>query len=179
MADETVIESRRVFDGRLIKVRVDTVRMPDGSEHVREVVEHPGAVAVVAVLPTDEIVLVEQYRHAVGRRTLELPAGTRESSEEPLQTAIRELREETGYIATSMQELVRFYVSPGWADEELVVYLATDITPGPDQPEHDEDLLVVTVHPKSVTQRIRTGEIVDSKTIVGLLAWLGIALKPD
>ncbi len=178
MAEETVVERHRPFDGRLIKVRVDTVRMGDGSEHVREVVEHPGAVAIVPVLPNGDLVLVRQYRHAVGRQMLELPAGTRELGEPPRQTAFRELREETGYRATDMRELVRFFVSPGWADEELIVYLATEISPGQDAPEADEDLSVVTVHPSEVTARIQSGEIADSKTIVGLLAWLGTTLNP-
>lgn len=178
MSDETVIESQRVFDGRLIKVRVDKVRLPDGSEHRREVVEHPGAVAIVPVLPNGDLVLVRQYRHAVGRSTLELPAGTREPGESPIETANRELREETGYRAKDTRELVRFFVSPGWADEELIVFLATNMTSGRDQPEQDEDLLVVTVHPDDITEKIRSGDIADSKTIVGLLAWLGFQLEP-
>jgi len=179
VAEETVIESERVFDGKLIKVRVDQVRMPDGSEHRREVVEHPGAVAILPVLSNGDIVLVRQYRHPVGRYTLELPAGTREPDEAPLQTAIRELREETGYHASGMREIVRFFVSPGWADEELIVYLATGLTPGQDHPEAEEDLSVVNVRPDDVAEQIGQGAIVDSKTIVGLLAWLGIKLPPD
>lgn len=176
---EIVTDSRQVFDGKLIKVRVDEVRMPDGSVHRREVVEHPGAVAIVPVLPSGEIVLVRQYRHAIGQQTLELPAGTREPGEEPLQTAIRELREETGYRSDSVRELVRFFVSPGWANEELIVYVANDITPGQDHPEPDEDLWVVNVRPEDVATWIKRGEIVDAKTMVGLLAWLGIKLLPD
>ena len=179
MADETVIKSDRAFDGKLINVRVDEVRMVDGSVHRREVVEHPGAVAIVPVLPNGDIVLVRQYRHAAGREMLELPAGTREPEETPLFTAIRELREETGYSAIGMREIVRFFVSPGWADEELTVYLATGITAGQDQPEPDEDLSVVTVRPDEVVEHIKRGDIADSKTIVGLLAWLGFKLPPD
>ncbi len=179
MAGETVIKSERVFEGKLISVRVDEVRMADGSVHRREVVEHPGAVAIVPILPDGGIVLVRQYRHAARRDTLELPAGTREPDETPLLTAIRELREETGYSASGMREIVHFFVSPGWADEELTVYVATGITAGQDHPEADEDLWVVTVRPDEVVERIRSGEIVDSKTIIGLLAWLGIKLSPD
>jgi 8-oxo-dGTP pyrophosphatase MutT (NUDIX family) len=179
MASEEVIESRRVFEGRLISVRVDTVRMPDGSDHVREVVEHPGAVAIVPVLPNGDLVLVRQYRHAVGLRTLELPAGTREVGEDPLQTAIRELREETGCRAGSMTELVRFYVSPGWATEELIVYVARDIVSGTAQTEEDEDLVLETMSASEVIGQILHGDISDSKTIVGLLAWLGIKLPVD
>ncbi|MGA7670664.1 MAG: NUDIX hydrolase [Nitrolancea sp.] len=179
MADETVIESQRVFDGRLIKVRVDTVRVADGSEHRREVVEHPGAVALVPVLPNGDFVLVRQYRHPVGQSTLELPAGTREPGEPPLQTAIRELREETGYSADDVRELLRFYVSPGWADEEVIIFVATGLKSGEVEPEADEDLQVVTVQAETVTNRIRSGEIIDSKSIIGLLGWLGTGLKPD
>jgi ADP-ribose pyrophosphatase len=178
MSDEVVVESRNVFSGRLIQVRVDKVRMPDGSVHQREVVEHPGAVAIVPVLPTGDIVMVRQYRHAVRRRTLELPAGTREPDEDPLITASRELREETGYSAQQLSELVRFYVSPGWADEELIIYLAKDIVAGPSATEPDEDLTLETIAPPDVIDFIRTGDISDSKSIVGLLAWLGIRLPP-
>ena len=179
MADETVVHSERVFDGKLIWVRVDDVRMADGSVHRREVVEHPGAVAIVPVLPNGDVVLVRQYRHPVGRHMLELPAGTREPNEATLQTAIRELHEETGYRASGMRELVRFFVSPGWADEELTVYVATGLTSGQDQPEADEDLSVVTIRPDEVVERIANGQIADSKTLVGLLGWLGIKLVQD
>ena len=173
---EEVIASRTVFKGRLINLRVDTVRTPDGLEHVREVVEHPGAVAIVPVLPNGDVVLVRQYRHPVGLRTLEIPAGTREVGEDPKKTAIRELREETGYRAGSMTELVRFYSSPGWANEELVVYVARDIVAGTPQTEEDEDLVIETIGPSDVIGRIANGDISDSKTIVGLLGWLGIKL---
>ncbi len=176
MAGETVVASQRAFDGRLINVRVDTVRMEDGSEHRREVVEHPGAVALVPVLPNGDLVLVQQYRHPIGRETLELPAGTREPNEPALQTAIRELREETGYRADEVRELVRFYVSPGWADEEVIIFVATGLNSGAAETEADEDLQVVTVQVESVTDKIKSGEIVDSKTIIGLLAWLGTGL---
>lgn len=176
MVGEEVIETRTVFAGRLIKVRVDIVRMPDGSEHVREVVEHPGAVAIVPVLPNGDLVLVRQYRHAVGLRTLEIPAGTREVGEDPLQTAIRELREETGYRAGSMTELVRFYVSPGWTNEELIVYVARDIVAGTSQTEEDEDLVMEIISLSDVVEKIASGDVSDSKTVVGLLAWLGIKL---
>lgn len=179
MTDEIVEESRSVFTGRLIRVRVDKVRMPDGSLHEREIVEHPGAVAIVPVLPSGEILMVRQYRHAVRQRTLELPAGTRETGEEPWVTARRELQEETGYSAGKLSELVRFYVSPGWADEELIVYLARNIVAGPAATEPDEDLTLETIAPTAVADAIRRREIADSKSIVGLLAWLGIPLSYD
>ncbi|HEX3723580.1 MAG TPA: NUDIX hydrolase [Nitrolancea sp.] len=179
MAEEEVVESRTVFAGRLIRLRVDRVRFADGSEHDREVVEHPGAVAIVPVLANGDLVLVSQYRHAVGKRMLELPAGTRETGEDPRQTAIRELREETGFRTGGLSELVRFYVSPGWANEELIVYLARDILPGAPATEADEDLEVRTIRPDEVVHLIQRGDISDSKSIIGLLAWLGKRLSND
>lgn len=178
MASDEVLHSELVFDGRLIDVRVDTVRLADGQVHQREVVEHPGAVAVLAALPSGELILVRQYRHAVGRVLLELPAGTREPGEGPEACALRELAEETGYQAASVRELVRFFVSPGWANEELIVYVADGVRTGAAQPEADEQIEVVPVRPETVPDLIRRGEIADSKTVAGLLAYLGIALRP-
>lgn len=140
MQPEETVSSQRMFDGRLIGVRVDTVRLPDGSERRREVAEHPGAVAILPVLPGGELVLIRQYRHAVGRPLLEVPAGTREPDESTEACARRELAEETGYRGGRVRELVRFYVSPGWANEELVTYVATDLEPGSARPEDDERL---------------------------------------
>ncbi|HET9014713.1 MAG TPA: NUDIX hydrolase [Thermomicrobiaceae bacterium] len=178
MQAEVPVGSERVFDGRLIGVRVDTVRLPDGSLRQREVAEHPGAVAILPVLPEGEVVLVRQYRHAVGRTLLEVPAGTREPDERTDACARRELAEETGYRAGSLRELVRFYVSPGWANEELVVYVATDLTAGEARPEDDERLEVVPVRPEDVPPLIAAGEIGDAKTIVALTAYLGMRLEP-
>lgn len=179
MTVEEVIRSERVFDGKLIDVRVDTVRLPNGNVRPREVVEHPGAVAVLPVLPDGRLVLVRQYRHAVGRALLEVPAGTRHRDERPVACAVRELEEETGFRATDLRELVRFFVSPGWANEELIVYVATQVQPGPARPEEDEDLEIVTITPDEVPDLIQRGEIADSKTIVCLLAFLGIQLTHD
>jgi 8-oxo-dGTP pyrophosphatase MutT (NUDIX family) len=173
---EETINSQVVYDGKLVNLRVDTVRLPDGSERQREVVEHPGAVGILPVLPDEQLVLVRQYRHAVGRMLLEIPAGTREPGEGPEACAIRELREETGCVTPELKELVRFFVSPGWATEELIVYLATDVTGGPAAPEADEMLEVVQVRPDTVVHLIRSGEIADSKTIIALLAFLGVFL---
>ncbi len=176
MEAEELIQSTTVFEGKLLKVRRDTVRLPDGSERQREVVEHPGAVGILPVLPDGQLILVRQYRHAVGRVMLEIPAGTREPDEGPEECAIRELREETGYITPELKELVRFFVSPGWATEELIIYLATDVVPGPPDPEDDEFLEIVQVRPEDVVHLIRDGDIADSKSIVALLAFLGVFL---
>lgn len=180
MATEELVSSRRVFEGKLINVRVDTVRLANQAERPREVVEHPGAVAVLPVRPNGDLVLVRQYRYAIGRAILEVPAGTREPDEPTETTARRELAEETGYQTSSLEELVRFFVSPGWANEELVVYLARDVQGGVARPEDDEDIEVVTVHPSDIPSLIASGEIADSKTIISVLAWLGLRLTlPD
>ena len=124
---ETRISGEQVFKGRLLRVRVDNVRLPDGCESTREVVEHPGAVAILPVLDDGRLVLVRQFRYAVGRDLLEVPAGTREPNEGPRECAIRELREETGYSVDEVEELCRFFVSPGWCTEELIVYRAGNL----------------------------------------------------
>lgn len=177
MAAEEQIQSKVVFDdGKLLKLRADTVRLPDGSERQREVVEHPGAVGILPVLPDGRLILVRQYRYAVGREMLEIPAGTREPGEGPEACAHRELREETGYITPSLKEMVRFFVSPGWATEELIVYVANHVVPGPPEPAEDEFLEIVQVRPEEVVHLIRDGEIADSKSIVALLGFLGVFL---
>ncbi|HET7095082.1 MAG TPA: NUDIX hydrolase, partial [Thermomicrobiales bacterium] len=128
--DET-ISSRRGYDGAWAHVRVDEVRLPSGRVRPREVVEHPGAVAIVAVTAADEVVLLRQYHHAIGRSLLGLPAGTRDPGEAPVDTARRELLEETGYAAGALQELASYYTSPGYTDEQLTIFLATDCAPAP------------------------------------------------
>lgn len=173
---EELVSSRRPFEGKLVNVRVDTVRLDNGDEREREVVEHPGAVAVLPVLPNGDVVLVRQYRHAVGRALLEVPAGTREPNEPEIETGFRELREETGYQADQLRELIRFLVSPGWANEELVVYIADDVTPGTASPEDDESLELVQVKLPDLRGLIQSGEIADSKTIISILAWTGLSL---
>src|SRR5688500_12755627 len=121
---EERLSTEQAFRGKLIGVRVDRVRLPDGRETTREVVEHPGAVAILPVTEAGELVLIRQYRYAAGRTLLEVPAGTREPDEPAEETAVRELREETGLAAGVIELLVRFFVSPGWCTEELLVYRA-------------------------------------------------------
>lgn len=177
-ADE-LLKRETVFKGKLIETRVDTVRLPNGKTREREVVHHPGAVAILPVLPSGEVVLVHQYRHAVERALLEVPAGTRELDESPVDCAHRELTEETGYSAGSLRELTRFYVSPGWADEELIAYVATELTAGSARPEDDEDLELVRIKPDEAPGLIASGEIADSKTIISLLGYFGLRLGAE
>jgi ADP-ribose pyrophosphatase len=169
---EQSVSSEQVFDGKLVKVRVDTVRLPSGRETTREVVEHPGAVAILPVFDDGTIVLVRQFRYAVGRTILEAPAGTREPGEPDEETARRELREEVGLDATTIEPLARFFISPGWCDEELVVFRATGLREIGAQPEADEDLEIVRVSPHDIPALIASGDLADAKTITAVLAHL-------
>lgn len=179
MSADLVTWSDYVFEGRLINVRIDTIRMPGGTLRQREIVEHPGAVAVVPVLPDGRIVLVRQFRPAVGRQMLELPAGTVEPDEDYANTARRELAEETGYRPEAITELVRFFVSPGWCNEELVVFVAPDITPGEQSPEDDEEIDIEIVTADEIPGLMKSGEIADSKTMVGLSLYFGFAMSQE
>jgi 8-oxo-dGDP phosphatase len=156
-------------------VRLDTVRMPDGSESDREVVEHDDAVAIVPITATGEVLLLRQYRHAVGRYVLEVPAGKLDVAGESVEEAAhRELAEELAYEAATFEPLVTFLNSAGWTDERTHVLLATGCTPGraPDgfTPEAEEaDMEVVPMAVADALEAARTGVIVDSKTLIGLL----------
>ncbi len=172
---ELPVDRRTVFDGRLLHVFADTVRLPGGAESTREVVEHPGAVAIVAVDADGRVVLVRQWRHAVNRALWEIPAGTREPGEPPADTASRELTEETGYTAATWRELAHGPVSPGYSSEEIWFFAATGLIAGASAPADDELLDVGAFTPGELTDLARRGEV-DLKTLAGL-AMAGIALE--
>lgn len=172
---ETTLERKVLHRGRYITFRVDTVEDARGGRHRREVVEHPGAVCVIAVLGAD-VLLVRQYRTPVARVMLELPAGTLDrmsdgSIEDPARAAPRELGEETGYDAATWRSLGRFWTAPGFTDELMHLYLATDLEPMEDYrgPDEDEVLDVVRMPWREAVEMAENGEIADAKTIVGLL----------
>lgn len=169
---EERISSEQAFKGKLIGVRVDRVRTDSGRETTREVVEHPGAVAILPVLNDGRVLLVRQYRYAVGRELLEVPAGTREPGEEPEMTASRELREEVGYDADRIDEMFVYYISPGWCNERLFGYRATGLTQVGAQPDQDENIEIVPIDPNDAPALIAQGEIADAKTIALLYAHL-------
>ncbi len=157
------------YRGRILNLRVDTVRIPNGAETIREVVEHPGAVVIAAIDSDGRVLFVKQYRHAVGRELLELPAGTLERNEPPETAARRELKEETGYTAGRWELLASFFSSPGILTEEMHVYLARDLAEGTFEPMEDEDLQIEQVPLSEALKQVGSGEIVDAKSIVGLL----------
>jgi ADP-ribose pyrophosphatase len=161
------IGSETVHEGPIVKVRHDTYRGPDGSEREREIVEHSGAVAILAY-DDETVFLVRQPREAVGvDDLLELPAGKLDvEGESPLECAKRELREEVGLTASDWRELKRFYTSPGFADEEVWIFAATGLQRGESEPDEGEDLEIVEAPLAELDDLI--AECVDSKTLIGL-----------
>ena len=172
MMPEKVIASKQVYQGRRIGLRVDTVMMPSGRQTMREVAEYPNCVAVVALDTDNSVVLVRQYRHPVGKELLEVPAGGVDPGEEPRDTALRELEEETGYRAGKMERIGGAYTAPGYSTEFMHLFLATDLEPGSSRVEEDEIIEVVPVPLKRIRGLIASGEICDGKSIIGLLTLL-------
>jgi ADP-ribose pyrophosphatase len=166
---ESLISSEIVYEGKVVTLRIDTVRLENGRECTREVVAHAGAVAIVPFLDDDTIVMVRQYRRAVDQVLLELPAGTLEPGEDPVDCARRELEEETGYRAGTITRLFGQYLAPGYSSERLTVYEARDLTPGRAHPDDDERVEVVRVPAREMYRKVFSGEIEDAKTIAGLL----------
>ena len=175
--EEKSVSSKKIFEGKVIKVRVDEVAMPDGSTATREFVEHPGGVGVVALTEDNEVILVKQYRKAVGAVVCEIPAGKLESGEEHLACGIRELEEETGYKAKSFEYLGFVYPSPGFMDEKTHIYLATGLYPGKVNPDPDEYIDTFKMPLKELEEKILNNEIKDAKTVVGVLKAVRILEK--
>ncbi|MCL5266211.1 MAG: NUDIX hydrolase [Chloroflexi bacterium] len=171
MGTEITLSSDRVYEGRVIHLRVDTVRLADGGLTKREIVEHRGAVALVAVGQDDNVLLVKQYRKAAGKDLLEIPAGTLELGENPLDCAQRELQEETGHKAARIEPLTGFYPCPGYSTEFIHVYVATGLQPSVAEHDDDEDIEVVPVPFPEALKMVGSGEICDAKSIIGLLAY--------
>lgn len=169
MQAEIQMASRLVFDGNVIRVRVDTVRLPDGREATREVVGHQPVVVIVPIDAEDNVIMVRQYRYPVGVALLEAPAGGVEGSERLEECAQRELQEEVGYMAGSLRGLGRFWASPGFSTELIHAYVARDLVPSRLEPDRDENIVIERYPLSRVVGLIREGEIQDGKTIAALL----------
>ncbi len=166
---EQVIRSESKYHGRVVSLMVDTVEMPGGRIVEREVVAHPGAVAVVAVNKEGDIVLIRQYRHPAGKVLWEIPAGKLEPEEDPKDCAIREMAEETGYIPTTLQKINQFYTAPGFASEIIHLFFGEHLQPVRAQMDEDEAIAVYMVPLTECLCMIADGRIEDGKTIVGIL----------
>jgi ADP-ribose pyrophosphatase len=173
MAEET-LSSKVVFKGEILNIRVDDIRMPDGNTATREIVEHNDAVAVVPIDKQGNILLVKQYRRAAKKELLEIPAGGIEPGEKPEETVRRELQEEIGYLPNKIISMGGFYASPGYNEEYLYLYFATELVPAKLHAEDTDSIEVVPVPIKSITDYIKSGKICDSKSIAGILYYMFI-----
>jgi ADP-ribose pyrophosphatase len=169
--EETVSSDVR-FEGRMIRLEELVVKLPNGRTSSREVVRHPGAVAVLVEPRPGEVVLVTQYRKAAECELLEIPAGKLEPGEAPEVCAIRELAEETGYRTSQVRPIASFYTSPGFADEVIHLFYVDQVDAGKQQLDEDEFLDVHLYTREEVARRIADGQIRDAKTLVALLWWL-------
>lgn len=167
--DETTVDSKLVFEGKVLNLKVDTVNLPNGKQAVREVVVHPGAVAVVAVTDADELVLIKQFRYPVGQVIWEIPAGKLEKGEDPLSCAQRELAEETGHGAEQWKHLSTFFTTPGFSDEIMYIYLASGLHTDKQTADDDEFIELHYIPFAEALRMISDGEIKDAKTIAGIL----------
>jgi ADP-ribose pyrophosphatase len=166
-------EIHTVYRGRVFIVQVETIALPKGGELKAEIVRHPGSVVIVPLSDSGDIMLVQQYRHAIGRRAWELPAGSLKPGEDVERAAIRECHEEIGLIPSSVRRVGSFFPTPGYCDEEMHFFVASGLrTPGPgDEVAHqdeDEDITARSFPLASVREMIASGEIIDLKTVAGV-----------
>jgi ADP-ribose pyrophosphatase len=168
---EETVSSKTLHRGKNFSFKSDQVRLPSGKVVTRDIVDHPGAVAIVAV-DDSEIILVKQFRYAAGRELLEVPAGTIEHGEDPDACAVRELREETGYAAGTWRRLLSCYMAPGYSSEVIHFYVAEGLEQVGSSPEEDESITLERVSFDDALKMIEDNTIMDSKTITGVLAYL-------
>jgi ADP-ribose pyrophosphatase len=166
-----LISTTRRFDGRVFRVRTDEVRLSDGTPAVLDVIEHPGSYGIIALPSEREIVLVRQYRHAVGRVLWEIPAGTAEAGESILDGARRELAEETGYRAGALRPLGSLYMTPGFCNEAMHFVHAWDLESGPQQLDEDEVIDTGVFSLEQAEEMLMRGAVADAKTAIALM-WM-------
>ncbi len=165
-AVETAVSTNTLYHGAIIKVRKDEVQTVDGSVHGREVVEHPGGAAVLATLDTGRILLIRQFRYALGQYLYEFPAGKLDAGENPADSIRRELLEETGYEAKIWEEITYMYTTPGFCNEKIYLYRADGLVlSDQERSQEDENIELLEAAPEEIARMIRNREIIDAKTI--------------
>ncbi|GAA0363992.1 NUDIX hydrolase [Bacillus horti] len=169
---EKTIASKLIYEGKIISLYLEDVQLPNGGQAKREVVKHPGAVAVIPITSANKLVLVRQFRKALEKEIYEIPAGKLDPNEAPSACAVRELKEETGYSASFMKELTSFYTSPGFADELIYLFEATGLEKGEAQPDPDEFVEVVEVTLAEAQELLEQKHIHDAKTAYAIQHWL-------
>ena len=169
--EEVRVEEKRIFDGKILSLRCDKVRTPSGRIASREVVEHKSAVGMLAVTDRDSVLLVRQYRYAVGEATLEICAGLIEDGEDPAQAAEREMQEELNVKAKNLRAIGNFYASPGFCTEMFTLFVADGLESSALPQDEDENVSVVEIPFKDISTMIKDGKIRDSKTFAAL-SWL-------
>lgn len=168
--EEKTIGTKKIFEGRIISLQVDDVKLPNGKTSKREIVTHPGAVAMIAMTDENKILFVKQYRKPLERSLVEIPAGRIEPHEDPKITAIRELEEETGYTTEDLQYVTSFYTSPGFADEKIYIYFSNQLTRLTNKVAGDEDefVEVYELTLEEATEMMNEKAIYDAKTVYAL-----------
>lgn len=168
--EEKCLDQNYIYQGKIINVRVDTALLPDGTQALREVVEHPGGVCVAAITEKDEILMVRQFRYPYMQEVLEIPAGKREKNgESPLECGKRELKEETGATAQKFYSLGELYPTPGYCGEIIYMFAAEELSYGDTCPDADEFLQVERIPFATAVEMVLSGEIKDAKTQAAVL----------
>ena len=166
---EKKIDSKKIFDGKIVKLFVDTVELPDGQRAIREIVRHPGAVCVLPITDEGEVIMVKQFRYPFSEVLLEIPAGKLEPGEDPYEAVKRELEEESGAVAGKIEHIGELYTTVAIFDEKIQVYLASELTFINSHPDEDEFLEVTKIPLDTLVDMVMNGEITDSKTQIGVL----------
>ena len=167
--EEKTIESDVIYKGQILTLRKDKVHVRDGKTAYREIIEHRGAVAILPITNEGKVILVEQYRKAAEKSLIEIPAGKMEGGEDPLETAKRELEEETGYQAENIEFMTKIYPAVGYSGEKIYIYRATGLKKGKTNFDEDEDIETIEMPIEEITKLVLAGKIEDSKTIIAIL----------